>query len=519
MRVGTSSRYDAQNSVLNTAYGALADLRRELADSKAAVAERTELLQLFATCADSQRAWLLLEDYFGKLSLARRDFPGNHWWPRLLGALGKGRLEETALLFLRNNRAVPTELTAYANPARLAEIEQAEQEQKQVEEMEEWLLPPAPTHLDSPRAHLRVAVRAIPSEREPGFNELGIEFLLYKPRSGEKPKTVAELIDHATRAAHEEELFPNRDWQCIIWVRDYYRDRPDNDQPLRVAGLDLLHWLARWGSPAWFEWAGTPDNVVFTGQLAELAPRIENGDQELTYLHKLRLSTGEEFELDQVKWFAGQPALVAVHNAFYLLRNAPSPSLLAKLVQQPGLAVRKLSHRLITHLRKSGSTNGTNWDDICVAHKARPQFLFELEADTVRLRLLAVSERDNSRWQWNGHEWQPADDPPRRITKPEILDDARLEKSATWLRRLDWFTPEPGLWVGDASDNFLGMLAMAWPDRPDDADYLANQAFQRLFMAPRQLKPKLIVQGSGIDWLSVSAEWEQEGLKLTAADL
>ena len=45
MRVGTSSKYDAQNSVLNTAYGALADLRRELADSKAAVAERTELLR------------------------------------------------------------------------------------------------------------------------------------------------------------------------------------------------------------------------------------------------------------------------------------------------------------------------------------------------------------------------------------------------------------------------------------------------------------------------------------------
>ena len=33
------------------------------------------------------------------------------------------------------------------------------------------------------------------------------------------------------------------------------------------------------------------------------------------------------------------------------------------------------------------------------------------------------------------------------------------------------------------------------------------------------LKPKLIVKGSGIDWLSVSAEWEQEGLKLTPADL
>ncbi|NTV81017.1 MAG: beta-lactamase family protein [Candidatus Aminicenantes bacterium] len=33
-------------------------------------------MKIFADCADSQRAWLLLEDYFSKLSLARKDFPG-----------------------------------------------------------------------------------------------------------------------------------------------------------------------------------------------------------------------------------------------------------------------------------------------------------------------------------------------------------------------------------------------------------------------------------------------------------
>jgi len=48
---------------------------------------------------------------------------------------------------------------------------------------------------------------------------------------------------------------------------------------------------------------------------------------------------------------------------------------------------------------------------------------------------------------------------------------------------------------------------------------LGNPAFHRLFLAPRQLRPRLIVKGSGIDWLAVSAEWEAEGLKLTTADL
>src|SRR5512138_2083092 len=91
-RSALGSKYDAQNTVLSKTYGALADLRRELADTKAAVAEREDLLRSFAGCADSQRAWLLLEDYFEKLSLSRKDFPAADWWPRLLAAQGRSRL-------------------------------------------------------------------------------------------------------------------------------------------------------------------------------------------------------------------------------------------------------------------------------------------------------------------------------------------------------------------------------------------------------------------------------------------
>jgi len=91
---------------------------------------------------------------------------------------------------------------------------------------------------------------------------------------------------------------------------------------------------------------------------------------------------------------------------------------------------------------------------------------------------------------------------PRRQPsgKPEVLDDPRLEPATQWLRRLDWFTPDPGLWVADANENFLGTLACAWPERPSEAEFLGNPAFQRLFLAPRQLRPRLIVKGSGIDW-------------------
>src|SRR5215510_15931032 len=117
-RVASSTKYDAHHTVLSKTYGALADLRRELSDSKTRVAEREEILRIFSCCADSQRAWLLLEDYFEKLSLSRKDFGGQEWWPRLMAAQGKARLEELAMLFLRASRPLPTELTRHANIAR-----------------------------------------------------------------------------------------------------------------------------------------------------------------------------------------------------------------------------------------------------------------------------------------------------------------------------------------------------------------------------------------------------------------
>src|SRR5277367_422918 len=98
LRSPSTTKYDAHHTVLSKTYGALADLRRELADSKEAVAHRTELLAQFSGCADSQRAWLLLEDYFEQLSLSRKDFAGEDWWPRLMAAAGKPRLEQLAFL-------------------------------------------------------------------------------------------------------------------------------------------------------------------------------------------------------------------------------------------------------------------------------------------------------------------------------------------------------------------------------------------------------------------------------------
>ena len=516
-----ASKYDAHHTVLSKTYGALADLRRELSDSKADVAEREELLRNFSICTDSQRAWLLLEDYFEKLALSRKDFPNADWWPHLLATQGQARLEEVAFLFLRAKRPLPTELMAYANPDRFAQVEQAAQEQQLVRHLESWVFPPAPAHFDSPRASLRVVCRPQPDDREPARHKLAVQFHLLRPRTGEKAKAPGEIIELTTRAAHEQELFTPADWEFIQWLAETEPARTNSEKTLVLSDLELLHWLARWGHTQRLELApgDSPATLAFHGQVAELTPHLENGDKELSFTHQLTVPGGQTYRLNEVRFFNHRPPLVLAGHTFYLLRNAPPLQLLEHWATQQAIPVRKLSHRLLMHLRRTQSNHGMDWEQLCVAHSAAPQFVFELFNDTVRLRLMARSQRDQSVWLWNGHEWQLNEPSRSPVGKPQILDDPRLEPAILWLRQLDWFTPEPGLWVGDATEAFLTTLARAWPDRPKDAEYLGNPGFQRLFLAPRQLRPRLVVKGSGIDWLAVSAEWEQEGFKLTTADL
>jgi len=519
-----ASKYDAQNTVLSKTYGVLADLRRELSDSRAVVGQREDLLRSFASCGDSQRAWLLLEDYFEKLSLSRKDFPNTDWWPRLLAAQGRGRLEEMAFLFMRAQRSLPPELSAYANLDRFNQVEQAAQEQQLVRHLEAWLFPPKPAHFDSPRAFVRAVCRPQPDPQQPARHRLAVALHLLRPRTGERVRKLGEIIELTTRAAHEQELFPPNDWEFIQWLAETQTGRRNGEEMLVLSDLDLLHWLARWGHTQRLELdldQGASQPLEFQGEVAELTPHLENGDKELAFTHRLTVPGGKAYPLAEVRFFNRHPALALVGRTFYLLRNPPPPQVLELWTEQPTVPMRKLSHRLLMHLRKTQSSRGVNWDQLCVAHAARPQFIFELLDETVRLRLKARSEHDQSTWLWNGQEWvlHEARKPRPAGNKPEILDDPRLEPATQWLRRLDWFTPEPGLWVGDANEEFLGVLARAWADRPKEADYLGNPGFSRLFLSPRQLRPRLVVKGSGIDWLAVSAEWEQEGMKLTAADL
>ncbi len=519
-RLTNTAKYDAHHGVLDKTYGALADLRRELADSKASINERVEILQVFANCSDSQRAWLLLEDYFEKICLSRKDFSSTDWWPRLMGAKGQARLEETALLFLKAKRPLPTELLSYANFERFAELEEAEKELSAANQLETWLMPPSPTHLDAPRAavHLDCSVASI--TETPHLHNLIVRLIIAKPRTGEKQRAIGEIVEISSRSSHEQELFSNEDWQFIQWFGELYSPNDKRDE-LALNGRELLEWLARWGQSHRLQ-AGQGSaarRLGFQGQIARWTPSLNSENDDLCLTHNLNLGEPREVSLGEVKLFAGSPTLLLRENSFYLLPSVPPDTLLEFWSRKPAISVRRISHRLLTHLRRTMASSGAQWDQLCSVRRALPQFVFELNDDTVHLRLLAKDDKEDILWQWNGHEWQKKQTSASSNGKPEILEDPRLDAATAWLRRLDWFTPEPGLWVGDANEHFLNSLASTWPEKPAEAVYLGNPAFQRLFLAPRQLRPKLVLHGSGIDWLSVSAEWEQEGMKLSPADL
>ena len=269
----------------------------------------------------------------------------------MVEAKNKARLEELAILFLRAGRSLPQELQPHANFSRFAEIEQAEQEGKLMTELEHWLFPPAPVHLDTPRAGLRVICKPQPVTKDSPLHELVAEFHLFRPRTGEKKKSLADLIDLNTRAAHEQELFPAFDWEFIQWIVENNRHREDKDSDFVLQGLELLQWIARWGHHGRLLMECGTKPIVYHGQVVELTPHLQNGDQELSFTQRIKLSNGELRPISDAMWFAGQPPLAFVDDTFYLLRNSPPGTLLESMARTPTLPVQKLSHRFLTHLR------------------------------------------------------------------------------------------------------------------------------------------------------------------------
>ena len=373
-----ASKYDAHHKVIDNTYGDFADLRHQLSESKEDVAERAALLKLFSECADSQRSWLLLEDYFSKLTLSRKDFSADDWWGGLTQLSGDMRLEELALVFMKSGRSVPNELMPYANFSRFAEVEQEEKDFQLFKGLEEWMFPPSLGHLDAPRATVKVYGRVIKDKELPGLNRLGVEIHVIRPRTGDRVKTLDDMADLTMRAAHEQELFPSNDWNFVRWSSAIRNDYDTEAELIPLEGADLLKWLVQWGKTDRIELESEGKPIEFMGRIIEMEPDLEKDKSNLYFTHTVKLPGKKSCPMSDVIFFAGEPTLALIGTEVFLLRNAPSAEVLGNWASKQKAPVSKLTHRLLTNLRKIKTTNGVNWEQLCETHKATPRFVFEM---------------------------------------------------------------------------------------------------------------------------------------------
>lgn len=108
-----------------------------------------------------------------------------------------------------------------------------------------------------------------------------------------------------------------------------------------------------------------------------------------------------------------------------------------------------------------------------------------------------------------------------------------VEASVQWLRLLGavpggrrtksgtqppWADNEVGWWL-NAGRRRLEDFAAAWEARPSEISFFGTERMRRLLTTDLHIAPRLRIQASGMDWFSISAEWEAEGLRLSEDDL
>ena len=140
-----------------------------------------------------------------------------------------------------------------------------------------------------------------------------------------------------------------------------------------------------------------------------------------------------------------------------------------------------------------------------------------------------------------GEEGAPASPLPGAAVDPaaspriwiEMPDAAMVEPARQWLSRLPVTRGDPpagrptgpggaerdrGTWIRLGARS-LEMFAAAWEERPREILFLGNARMRHLLAEERAIRPRVTVVASGVDWFSVSAEWQAEGRALTEAEL
>jgi hypothetical protein len=342
-------------------------------------------------------------------------------------------------------------------------------------------------------------------------------FYCLRPRTGEKARSIHDLVDLVVRAAHEQELFPPNDWEFIQWIADTLsrtrwrrpRDACSCRTPSCCNGLRVGDTPTGSNSPA------TASRCNFTARSFRSRRIWKTATRNFRSHIVSRCRTGNAHSVADAKFFNQQPPLALVGNTFFLLRNAP-PSRRAEISCAQTVRGRPQIEPPAAAASAQDAVEPRRGLGTALRSRIRRRRNLFLNCSTTRCGCdcSRKSERDQSLWFWNGNEWVPTTRKNVRTTNRKFsttrASNPRRNGCASWIGS------RPNPVCGSATR--MKIFSARWPQRGRrvrrNSEFLGNPAFHRLFLTPRQLKPKLIVKGSGIDWLSVSAEWEGRGFEI-----
>ncbi len=108
------------------------------------------------------------------------------------------------------------------------------------------------------------------------------------------------------------------------------------------------------------------------------------------------------------------------------------------------------------------------------------------------------------------------------VASPDQTSADGFTHSEVWLEAPEPQAVGPAVqWLertGATTDD-LEAFSTAWEERPQGVTYYGDERIRRLLSGEQRVWPTLRIEPSGTDWLSVSAQWEAEGLALTDADI
>ena len=327
---GTSSRpaqtnkYDAHHSALQDAYGAFADLRRELADSKTAVAERTELLNLFAECAGLPARLAAARGLLRESSRSpERDFAGNDWWPRLLARPRQGPP--------RGNRpSLPAGEPAPAPPSSPA-YANFETPRRDRTRGAGTAAHPGARRMDAPPAASSTSMppgpgSAVARQGRPAPRPTPACTISRSSSSSSAPAPARSPAPWPNSSSSPPAPCTNRN--CSLpgtgtsssGSPTCTAGRPRNGEPLRLRGPRPPPVAGALGQSPLDRMGGQAGERLLRRATGRDSCRTSpDGDSTSTFTQRLAAAGGEELRpRTKSRFFAGHPPLVAVHQTIYL---------------------------------------------------------------------------------------------------------------------------------------------------------------------------------------------------------